>query len=62
MTTSKGAHGTGLGLYISNAIIRGKFGGSLWFDDNPGGGAVFGIEIPLAPPQGETLTGEGDPA
>lgn len=58
MTTSKGAHGTGLGLYISNAIIRGKFGGKIWFADNPGGGAVFGIELPLVPPQGETLTEE----
>ena len=27
MITSKGTKGTGLGLYISNAIIRGKFGG-----------------------------------
>ncbi|MDD6274340.1 MAG: histidine kinase N-terminal 7TM domain-containing protein [Clostridiaceae bacterium] len=59
MTTSKGAHGTGLGLYISNAIIRGKFGGTIWFEDNPGGGAVFGMEIPLVPPQGELPAEEG---
>ena len=34
MVTNKGALGTGLGLYISNAVIRGKFGGTMWFEDN----------------------------
>ena len=47
MTTSKGTQGTGLGLYISSAVVRGKFGGSMWLEDNPGGGAVFGMSIPL---------------
>lgn len=47
MVTSKGSKGTGLGLYISNAIVRGKFGGSMWVEDNPVGGAVFGLSIPL---------------
>ena len=47
MVTSKGTMGTGLGLYISNAVVRGKFGGSMWVEDNPGGGAVFGISIPI---------------
>lgn len=47
MTTSKGTQGTGLGLYISNAVVRGKFGGTMWLEDNPGGGAVFGMSIPL---------------
>jgi two-component system sensor histidine kinase HupT/HoxJ len=47
MTTSKGTQGTGLGLYISSAVVRGKFGGSMWLEDNPGGGAIFGISIPL---------------
>ena len=46
MVTSKGTHGTGLGLYISNAMIRGKFGGSMWVEDNPDGGAIFTISIP----------------
>lgn len=48
MTTSKGAQGTGLGLYISNAVVHGKFNGSMWCEDNPGGGAIFGMTIPLA--------------
>lgn len=47
MTTSKGTQGTGLGLYISSAIVRGKFGGTMWVEDNPGGGAIFGFTIPL---------------
>lgn len=47
MTTSKGAQGTGLGLYISNAVVHGKFNGSMWCEDNPGGGAIFGMTIPL---------------
>lgn len=49
MTTSKGAQGTGLGLYISNAVVHGKFNGTMWCEDNPGGGAIFGMTIPLPP-------------
>ncbi len=47
MVTSKGTMGTGLGLYISNAVIRGKFRGTMWVEDREGGGSVFGISIPL---------------
>lgn len=47
MVTSKGTQGTGLGLYISDAVVRGKFGGSMWHRDNPGGGSIFGISIPM---------------
>ena len=49
MVTTKGAQGTGLGLYISNAVVHGKYGGKMWCEDNPGGGAVFGMDIPLVP-------------
>lgn len=51
MVTSKGTQGTGLGLYISNAVVRGKFGGSMWAEDAPGGGAVIGMTIPLDGPR-----------
>ena len=27
-------------------MIRGKFGGSMWVEDNPDGGAIFTISIP----------------
>lgn len=47
MITSKGAMGTGLGLFISNTVVRAKFGGSMWVEDNPLGGAIFGINIPM---------------
>lgn len=47
MVTSKGTMGTGLGLYISNVVIKGKFGGSMWAEDRPGGGTIMGIAIPL---------------
>jgi signal transduction histidine kinase len=47
MVTSKGSMGSGLGLYISNTVVRGKFNGSMWMEDNPGGGAVFYVSIPL---------------
>ena len=47
MTTSKGIHGTGLGLYISNTVVHGKFGGTMWCEDNPGGGAIIGMTIPI---------------
>ncbi len=47
MITSKGSMGTGLGIYISNTVIRAKFEGTMWVEDNPEGGTVFGISIPL---------------
>ncbi|MBP3334040.1 MAG: hypothetical protein J6M35_08355 [Clostridia bacterium] len=47
MVTSKGIMGTGLGLYISNAVIRSKFKGEMWGENREGGGSIFGISIPL---------------
>ena len=47
MVTSKGTMGTGLGLYISNAVVRGKFRGTMWASDREGGGTIIGISIPL---------------
>ena len=47
MVTSKGAMGAGIGLYTSNTLIKGRFGGRMWIDDNPTGGTVIGIAIPI---------------
>jgi two-component system sensor histidine kinase HupT/HoxJ len=47
MVTSKGSMGNGLGLYISDAAVRGKFGGTMSYRENPGGGAIFVISIPM---------------
>ena len=60
MATSKGTHGTGLGLYISNTVVHGKFNGTMWCDDNPGGGAIFGMTIPLFSPDGDVFSGSID--
>lgn len=46
MFTSKGARGTGLGLYISSVLMRGKFGGGIQLDDCAEG-ASFTLRIPL---------------
>jgi len=46
MVTSKGAQGTGLGLYFSGVVIRGKFNGEMWGENREGGGSLFGISIP----------------
>lgn len=47
MVTTKGAQGTGIGLYISNTVIKGKFEGFLWNRPNPEGGETFGITVPM---------------
>jgi two-component system C4-dicarboxylate transport sensor histidine kinase DctB len=46
-TTKPQGKGLGLGLAISEQIVR-EFGGRLRADAAPGGGARFTIELPLA--------------
>jgi Na+/proline symporter/signal transduction histidine kinase len=41
--------GTGLGLHISRQIVE-HFGGRLWVESRPGGGARFSFTLPVAPP------------
>lgn len=48
MTTTKGKHGTGLGLYMSYSTVKGMFRGKMWFETEPGSGTTFFIQIPLA--------------
>jgi C4-dicarboxylate-specific signal transduction histidine kinase len=40
--------GLGVGLAISRTIVQ-SYDGSLTYSDNPGGGAVFAIELPAEP-------------
>lgn len=47
MITTKGAQGTGIGLYISNTVIKGKFEGAMWNRANEDGGETFGVSIPI---------------
>jgi signal transduction histidine kinase len=46
-TTKPEGQGTGLGLFTSAEIVR-RHGGRLWVAPRPGGGAVFGFDLPKA--------------
>jgi PAS domain S-box-containing protein len=48
-TTKEVGHGTGLGLWISDTIVRAHGGSMRWHNDD-GGGAVFVVELPVRPP------------
>lgn len=57
MVTTKGKHGTGLGLYMSYSTIKGMFRGNMWFESVPGQGTKFYIQLPLLPAE---LSSEDD--
>jgi C4-dicarboxylate-specific signal transduction histidine kinase len=44
-TTKPQGAGTGLGLYVSESVVR-ELGGSLEFRDAPGGGTIFAVSLP----------------
>ena len=50
-TTKRPGRGTGLGLSISMAIVR-EHGGEIHVQRAPGGGSVFLVTLPAAPPEG----------
>ncbi|HHV30598.1 MAG TPA: sensor histidine kinase [Clostridium sp.] len=47
MVTTKGASGTGIGVYMSYSTIKGKFGGTMTIDSEKGMGTSVNISIPL---------------
>ncbi len=52
MVTTKGSAGTGLGLIVTNKIVR-EHGGHLRYRSSPTGGTVFEIIVPREPVLGE---------
>ena len=48
--SSKGARGTGLGLFVTHEIIQ-QHGGSIEVDSSPGEGSQFKLKIPKVIPQ-----------
>lgn len=58
MTTSKGTKGTGLGLFISNTLVRSAFGGYMWAKNNPDDGASIGMTMPHSVVKKIKLSGE----
>jgi signal transduction histidine kinase len=44
--SKKAGQGAGLGLSISRTIVE-AHGGAIWVEDNPGGGSLFCILLPL---------------
>lgn len=47
MITTKGAKGTGIGLYMSYSTIKGKFGGTMSIESTEGKGTTITISIPI---------------
>lgn len=46
MVTTKGKNGTGLGLYMAHSLVKGRFGGNIWFETELGKGTTFFVSIP----------------
>jgi signal transduction histidine kinase len=46
-TTKPVGQGTGQGLAIAYNIVVEKHGGTIYFEDNPGGGTVFVVRLPV---------------
>lgn len=45
--TTKGVAGTGFGLYLAYSVIKGAFGGEMYFETETGKGTKFYISIPV---------------
>ncbi len=45
--TTKGVSGTGFGLYLAYSVIKGAFGGDMYFETKTGKGTKFYIVLPI---------------
>jgi len=59
-TTKPVGQGTGLGLALCQGIVEGH-GGTIRFEDRPGPGATFRVELPVEAPPGTAPPGEVTP-
>jgi len=59
-TTKPVGQGTGLGLALCQGIVEGH-GGTIRFEDRPGPGAIFRVELPVEAPPGTPPPGEVTP-
>lgn len=57
---SRETGGSGLGLPIAASIVA-AHGGQLWHEATPGGGATFGLRLPVAGVPGASLTATSQP-
>ncbi|MDP4093200.1 MAG: ATP-binding protein [Bacillota bacterium] len=46
MVTTKGKEGTGIGLFLSSAKVKGSFNGDMWFESQENKGTTFYIKVP----------------
>jgi signal transduction histidine kinase len=49
-TTKQPGDGRGLGLSVAHSIVS-EHGGRIWAENQPGGGALFTIELPIGEPE-----------
>lgn len=47
MVTTKGAHGNGIGLYLSYTKVKAMFNGDMWFESQEGIGTSFYVKVQL---------------
>ncbi|WP_010246705.1 sensor histidine kinase [Acetivibrio cellulolyticus] len=50
MVTTKGIHGSGIGLYMSYTKVKAMFNGDMWFESQEGIGTSFYVKVQISDP------------